>query len=178
MPTEKRRVIRAHIYFLADLLPLSLFLLPPSLPPTLPPPPLPTSASLRILRKQVSGDRRAGASPAPKNCPSLCAPFSQLEPSSRFQLVPHLLSPDRQHRYLPPHLHPRTKLLPFGLVVDAPGSRPKMAPRTLHTGPAAAQDPGQRRRGPGPGLYVSGVLKILAPSFCTGCGAGSLLPLK
>lgn len=31
-----------------------------------------------------------------------------------------------------------------------------MAPGTLHTSPAAAQDPGQRRRGPQPGLCVSG----------------------
>eukprot|EP00074_Homo_sapiens_P112472 XP_024309033.1 sine oculis-binding protein homolog [Homo sapiens] len=33
-----------------------------------------------------------------------------------------LLNPDPQHTYLPPHLHPRPKPLPFGLVVDAPGS--------------------------------------------------------
>ncbi|KAF6361719.1 hypothetical protein mRhiFer1_009945 [Rhinolophus ferrumequinum] len=31
-----------------------------------------------------------------------------------------------------------------------------MAPRTLHAGPAVAQDPAQRRRAPQPGLYCRG----------------------
>lgn len=31
-----------------------------------------------------------------------------------------------------------------------------MAPRTLHIGPGAAQDPGKRQRGPQPGRYGSG----------------------
>lgn len=38
VPTEKRRVVWANIYFLADVPPLPLFLLPPFLLPLIPPP--------------------------------------------------------------------------------------------------------------------------------------------
>lgn len=73
---------------------------------------------------------------------------------------PFLLGPFRQHTYLPPiSIAPHPSLSLSGLWSTPLDLSPKMAPRTLHTGPAAAQAPGQRLQGPPPpqpGLYVSG----------------------
>lgn len=95
---------------------------------------------------------------------------------------PFLLGPFRQHTYLPPiSIAPHPSLSLSGLWSTPLDLSPKMAPRTLHTGPAAAQAPGQRLQGPPPPSRVFtclGVRKIFAPSLCRGWGAGSPLPPK
>ena len=121
--TEKRRVIGAHIYFLAVVPPSSTFSsLLFSLPLFFLRPP-PTSAFLRTLRKQVGGDWRARRLPQPPKLPIVLCTFLPAGTLAQIPALPFLLSPDRQHTYLPPISIPRPSLsLSGSFVVDAPGS--------------------------------------------------------
>lgn len=100
-------MLRALIYFLANVPPLPPFLLPSlSLPLAPLRPHLPTSAYLRMPRKLVGGHWKARTLPRPPELPILLCASSELAPSPRLQPDPLLLSPDRQHSYPAAHLHP------------------------------------------------------------------------
>lgn len=147
MLTEKRRVIRAQIYFLAKVPPLLFFSsLPLSLPLSLLHSP-PTSASLRILRKQVRG---AGGQEAYPTRPEM--PILSVHPLRSWYPRPDSSSPPSPQPRPPTHLSASPSPSPAQASPCRARSRrpwisPKMAPRTLQASPVAAQDPGQGLRG-------------------------------
>lgn len=139
-------MIRAHIYFLADVPPpLPLFLLPLFLPPTLssalPPPVSPNTA-------QTGRWLLEGKEPSPyPELPILVCTSSTLAPSLRFQFAPFSSAQIAGSFICLPISIPHPSLSLSGAWSTPLDLSPKMAPRTLNTGPAAAHDPRQRPRG-------------------------------
>lgn len=171
-------MIRAHIYFSDQCSPLPL-LSPPSHSPSHFLSSAPSHLSFPPNTAQTGRWGWRARNPPIQELPILACTLHIADTLAQIPARPLLLSLDRWHTCLPPHLHLCPNLSLSGSELTPQDLSPKMAPRTLHISPAAAQDPGQGPRGaPRLALYVSASAQDFGTFSLHGWGAGSPLPPK